>query len=207
MKNKMLIVDDAEEICFAISEFFKLKGWDVDEAYNVEKALEFIREKKYDIILIDYNMPHINGMVGTRLIRQLDKEVIIVALTILGEEDVADGFFQSGANDFAIKPIKMLDLYFRINSHLKNKSNNIKEEIEIKIDFPKGIDKNTYELIERSLIERSEYIGVEEIAIITGIASKTVNRYLNFMQEIGVINVNLIYGKIGRPKKEYKWIK
>ncbi|WP_407537689.1 response regulator [Cetobacterium somerae] len=111
MGNNMLIIDDSEEICFAISEFFIYKGWSVETANSVEKSLEILKNRKFDIILIDYNMPYINGAVGVKLIRALDKDVSIIALTVEGEEIVAESFFEAGANDFAIKPIKMLDFF------------------------------------------------------------------------------------------------
>ncbi|MEG0068272.1 MAG: response regulator [Cetobacterium sp.] len=197
--KKVLIVDDSEDICFAVSEFFKYKGWEVKSVGDVEKALDIIRSEKFDVILIDYNMPYINGVVGVKLIRQLDKEVPIIALTVECEESVAEDFFKSGANDFAIKPIKMLDLYFRINVHT-NTTYKLKEEV----DYPKGIDKNTLGLILDCLKKERSYLSVEGISDITGVASKTVNRYLNYMCSQNKVILNVIYGKIGRPKKEYK---
>lgn len=197
--KKVLIIDDSEDICFAVSEFFKYKGWEVESVGDVEKSLDIIRNEKFDVILIDYNMPYINGVIGVKLIRQLDKEVPIIALTVECEESVAEDFFKSGANDFAIKPIKMLDLYSRINVHT-NTSYKLKEEI----DYPKGIDKNTLALILECLKKEKSYLSVESISDITGVASKTVNRYLNYMFSQNKVILNTIYGKIGRPKKEYK---
>lgn len=202
--SRILIIDDAKEICYAISEYFNLKGWEVEVAYDVEKGLKKLREKKFNVVLVDYNLPYINGVVGTRLIRQIDKNILIIALTILGEEDVAESFFKAGANDFAVKPIKMLDLFCRIKSHLNGP---LKEKIERKVeikDYPKGIDKNTYKLIEDYLKVSNKYVDVIEISKETTVAKKTVNRYLKYMLSEDIVNVNLIYGKIGRPKKEYK---
>ncbi|MFK4784767.1 response regulator transcription factor [Fusobacterium sp. MFO224] len=205
--NRILIIDDAKEICYAISEYFNLKGWKVEVAYDIEAGLKKLREIKFDVILVDYNLPYINGVVGTRLIRQIDKNVLIMALTILGEEDVAENFFKAGANDFAVKPIKMLDLFCRIKSHLSGPSKeNIKKIVEVK-NYPKGIDENTYKLIENYLKMTEEYVDVLEIAKEIMVAKKTVNRYLKYMVSENIVNVNLIYGKIGRPKKEYKLIK
>ena len=200
--NSILIIDDAKEICFAISEYFNIKGWKVEIAYDVENGLKKIRDMKFDVILIDYNLPYINGIVGTRLIRQIDKEILIVALTILGEEDVAENFFKAGANDFAVKPIKMLDLFYRIKSHLNQTP---KKEIKKKgvINYPKGIDKNTYKLIEDYLKKMDSYVDILKISKELKIAEKTANRYLKYMVSENIVKVNLIYGKIGRPKKEY----
>jgi len=202
--SRILIIDDAKEICFAISEYFNLKNWEVEVAYDIETGLDKIRDIKFDVIIVDYNLPYINGVVGTRLIRQIHKDVLIIALTILGEEDVAESFFKAGANDFAVTPIKMLDLFCRIKSHLGKPL----EESIIKIeDYPKGIDKNTYKLIEDYLKSIDKYVDVSDIAREIAVAKKTVNRYLKYMVSENVLTVNLIYGKIGRPRKEYKILK
>lgn len=199
MGNNMLIIDDSEDICFAISEFFIYKRWSVETANSVEKSLEILKNKKFDIVLIDYNMPYINGAVGAKLIRALDKEVPIIALTVEGEESVAESFFEAGANDFAIKPIKMLDLFSRVNVHLNNKKRLKDEDI-----LPKGIDKNTLNIVLGCLSNKKEYIDIDEISNLTGVATKTVNRYMNYLLDEEKVILNNIYGKIGRPKKEYK---
>lgn len=202
MSNKILIIDDSEDILFAISEFFKLKDWEAFTALNVEEALKFLnsREKNVDIIIIDYNLPYINGIMGVKLIRQINPTVPIIALTIEGEEKIAEKFFEVGANDFAIKPIKVLDLYSRVNVHLKN---SMKNKEDFNLEYRKGINENTILLIEEKLKNIKEYITVEEISEITGLAPKTTNRYMNYLVEIKKADMQIIYGKIGRPKNKY----
>lgn len=202
MSNKILIIDDSEDILFAISEFFKLKDWEAFTALNVEEALKFLnsREKNIDIIIIDYNLPYINGIMGVKLIRQINPTVPIIALTIEGEEKIAEKFFEVGANDFAIKPIKVLDLYSRVNVHLKN---SMKNKEDFNLEYRKGINENTIFLIEEKLKNIKEYITVEEISEITGLAPKTTNRYMNYLVEIKKADMQIIYGKIGRPKNKY----
>lgn len=202
MINRILIIDDSEDILFAISEFFKLKGWEVHTALNVEEALKYLNSKKneIDIIIIDYNLPYINGIIGVKLIRQINSNVPIIALTIEGEEKIAEQFFKVGANDFAIKPIKVLDLYSRVNVHLKNIS---KHKDEINFEYRKGINENTIILIEEKLSGINKYLTIEEISEITGLAPKTTNKYMSYLTEIKKVDLQIIYGKIGRPKNKY----
>lgn len=204
MSNKILIVDDSEEILFAISEFFKLKDWEVSTALDVEEALQFLnsKEREIDIIIIDYNLPYINGVIGVKLIRQINPTVPIIALTIEGEEKIADQFFKVGANDFAIKPIKVLDLYSRVNVHIKNRTH-MKEDLNL--EYRKGINENTIFLIETKMKDIKEYLTIEEISEITGLAPKTTNKYMGYLVDIKKVDMEIIYGKIGRPKNKYLW--
>ena len=212
MKNKILIIDDSKDIIFAISEFF-LKDWEVYTALSMEEALKIVSTKELDIIIIDYHMPYINGVLGVKLIRQMNEDVSIIALTIEGLENIAEEFFLAGADDFAIKPIKVLDLYSRVNVHLnKNKTKEPSPEVltvkkEKYGDYKKGISVNTISLIENKMKQIDAYTTIEEISEATGLASQTVNKYMNYLVEIEMVDLKIIYGKIGRPRNEYYWKK
>ena len=213
MKNKILIIDDSKDIIFAISEFFLMKDWEVYTALSMEEALKIVSTKELDIIIIDYHMPYINGVLGVKLIRQMNEDVSIIALTIEGLENIAEEFFLAGADDFAIKPIKVLDLYSRVNVHLnKNKTKEPSPEVltvkkEKYGDYKKGISVNTISLIENKMKQIDAYITIEEISEATGLASQTVNKYMNYLVEIEMVDLKIIYGKIGRPRNEYYWKK
>jgi len=213
VKNKILIIDDSKDIIFAVSEFFLMKDWEVYTALSMEEALKVVSTKELDIIIIDYHMPYINGVLGVKLIRQMNENVSIIALTIEGLENIAEEFFLAGADDFAIKPIKVLDLYSRVNVHL-NKRKEKKPPSEASVakrekygDYKKGISINTISLIESKMKQIDSYITIEEISEATGLASQTVNKYMNYLVEIKMVDLKIIYGKIGRPRNEYYWKK
>lgn len=202
-KNKILIVDDSEEILFAISEFFLMKEWEVLTAQNVEEALNFIsNDKSIDIIIMDYHLPYISGITAVRMIRNINKNVPIIALTIEGEEEVANSFFEAGANDFVIKPVKLLDLYSRINVHLKN--SNFASQLNIS-NYEKGINSRTINLIKEKMLLLNKYSTIEEIAEATNLSSKTINRYMNSLAQTNEILIKTVYLKVGRPKYTYFW--
>ena len=211
MKNKILIIDDSKDILFAISEFFLMKDWEVYTAPAMDEALKIVSTKKLDIIIIDYHMPYINGIMGVKLIRQIDENVPIIALTIEGMENIAEEFFLAGADDFAIKPIKVLDLYSRVKVHMRkqntllSKKENIKNE-EFR-EYQKGINNNTISLIEEKMKKLKEYVTIETISEITGLSTHTINKYMNYLIKIGMIDLKIVYGKVGRPRNEYLWLK
>lgn len=211
MKNKILIIDDSKDILFAISEFFLMKDWEVYTAPAMDEALKIVSTKKLDIIIIDYHMPYINGVMGVKLIRQIDENVPIIALTIEGMENIAEEFFLAGANDFAIKPIKVLDLYSRVKVHMSkqntllSKKENIKNE-EFR-EYQKGINNNTISLIEEKMKKLKEYVTIETISEITGLSTQTINKYMNYLIKVGMIDLKIVYGKVGRPRNEYLWLK
>lgn len=211
MKNKILIIGDSKDILFAISEFFLMKDWEVYTAPAMDEALKIVSTKKLDIIIIDYHMPYINGIMGVKLIRQIDENVPIIALTIEGMENIAEEFFLAGADDFAIKPIKVLDLYSRVKVHMSkqntllSKKENIKNE-EFR-EYQKGINNNTISLIEEKMKKLKEYVTIETISEITGLSTQTINKYMNYLIKIGMIDLKIVYGKVGRPRNEYLWLK
>lgn len=207
-KNKILLIDDSEEILFAISEFFLLKDWEVVTALNVETALDIVSNDHFiNIIVIDYHLPYINGVTGVKLIRKINKNVPIIALTIEGEEDVANLFFEAGANDFVIKPVKLLDLFSRINVHLKNSNSQIKDIKNTISGYKKGINSYTLNLIKEKMSASEKYLSVEDIAELTNLSAKTINRYMNSLVQSDLIDMKITYIKIGRPKYMYFWKK
>lgn len=74
-------------------------------------------------------------------------------------------------------------------------------------DYKKGISVNTISLIENKMKQIDSYITIEEISEATGLASQTVNKYMNYLVEMKMVDLKIIYGKIGRPRNEYYWKK
>ena len=77
----ILVVDDSPLIVKLIEDMLKRKGVKVDKAYSAEEALEKIKEKVYDVYLIDYDLPRINGVDIARKAREMNKEGKIIIIT------------------------------------------------------------------------------------------------------------------------------
>ncbi len=103
----ILVVDDTETNRMIICEFLKLTGWiNYDQASNGKEALDMIKKKRYNIILMDMNMPVVNGKIATMKIHELyygtDNIPYLIAVTC---NDEYIEFYKKYMNDFIIKPI------------------------------------------------------------------------------------------------------
>lgn len=203
---KVLCIDDEEWIRFALGEVIESQGWRAKLVKNVRDAEKYLKENSPTIILIDYHMPDINGLEGVKIIRKYDESVPIVVFTIDSNQTIADKFLEAGATDFATKPIKAPDLISRIRLHIRLLDNDSLTENTItkNLLLPKGIGRNTLDLMIDKLSKTDRYLTVEEVADLTELSYQTTYRYLQFLEAEDIIDVKVSYGKIGRPKQNYK---
>jgi len=80
-KKKILVVEDEDNMRLLITEELEESGYDVDEARNREEALKKFREKEYDLVTVDIEMPGMNGLEVAGKIREIKKDAKIIILT------------------------------------------------------------------------------------------------------------------------------
>ena len=119
MEKKILIIDDDADIRFTVREICKLRNWRTLQAACYEEAVPIIERERPDLILMDYHMPGLDGLRAIQDIRRTNRNIPIIVLTIEEREVVVNRFFEAGADDYSVKPIKALDLVARINTHLR----------------------------------------------------------------------------------------
>ncbi|MBU5269907.1 response regulator [Clostridium cochlearium] len=204
-KNKILIIDDDKEILFAMSAICEYKNWIAITATSVTEGIKKLKAIKPDIIIIDYHLPKINGIEGVKKIKEMFEDIPIVVLTVEEDQKVADKFIEAGANDFALKPIKAPDIISRISIHLKFRDT-LKTVNKDFNECTKGISAETLEKIEKFMmsIEDNRYVSINEISKNTKLAYQTVHRYMQYLLEKDRIDIQQIYGRIGRPRQKYK---
>lgn len=121
MKLNVLYVEDVTTNQFLIKEILADWGITVDMASDGYEGLQMIEQKNYDLILMDIQMPGIDGLETTRRIRAMDdpyfKNVPILAVTASTTEATRDEIFISGMQDFILKPINVDDLRAKIVEH------------------------------------------------------------------------------------------
>lgn len=111
----LLVVEDNEINMKVVKELLKPIGMQIDTAENGLVAIKKVSEKHYDLVLMDYMMPIMDGIEATGRIRSIDgeyyKTLPIIALTANTTISSKNSFLQAGMNDFLSKPIQMPDMY------------------------------------------------------------------------------------------------
>jgi two-component system, OmpR family, copper resistance phosphate regulon response regulator CusR len=117
--KKILIVEDDARIAQNISKGLTEKGFETEVAYDGLIGSKIAHNQQFDLVILDINLPSMNGYEVCRNIRQRDPNVPILMLTALGEtEDKIEGF-GVGADDYIVKPFDFRELLARINVFLK----------------------------------------------------------------------------------------
>jgi len=114
--NLLLVEDNLINQKVTIN-FLSKWGLSVDIADNGQIAVDMVQQKNYDIILMDLQMPVMNGIDATKTIRKMGgqfKKVPIIALTASAVLEIKDNAMQAGLNDFITKPFLPDDLYEKI---------------------------------------------------------------------------------------------
>ncbi|RXI38089.1 DNA-binding response regulator [Clostridium tetani] len=119
---KLLIVEDEKQLLESIAEGLRLSGYVVDIAENGKEAEEMCFVEDYDLVILDINLPLMDGFSVLKSIREHNKTVNIIMLT--AKSDVEDRVLglDLGANDYMIKPFHFEELEARIRSLLRRKT-------------------------------------------------------------------------------------
>lgn len=126
-KNKILVVDDEKDILDLVEYNLKQEGYKVTCVLTGEEALDSIREKKPDLILLDLMLPGVDGFEVCRQLKRDEqtRDIPVVMLTAKGEDiDVVTGL-ELGADDYIVKPFSPRILIARIRAVLRKKQASI----------------------------------------------------------------------------------
>jgi two-component system response regulator AtoC len=108
--EKILLIDDDESLNHFLSRFFKRKGYDVTTCFNGETAIEKITNERFDLILLDYKMPDLNGLEALKTIKAAQIKTPVIIMTAYGSTDTAIEAMKRGAYDYLNKPFERKEL-------------------------------------------------------------------------------------------------
>lgn len=118
-ERKILIVEDEKKIANTLKKGLNENGYFVDLAFDgsIGKRLFFANE--YDLIILDINLPGINGYELCKIIRDHNQQIPVIILTAMSTTDDKIEGFDSGTDDYIIKPFEFKELLVRIRALLK----------------------------------------------------------------------------------------
>ncbi|SUB56803.1 response regulator transcription factor [Peptoniphilus lacrimalis] len=173
---RILIVEDEKDLCQMIAKSLKESGYEVDIAYNGNEAMELLDVENYDLIVLDLNLPEIDGMEILEEFRTFNQDTKIIILSARSQiKDKVEGL-DKGANDYLSKPFHLDELEARIRSltrrnfitnnqmlSYKNLSFDSKKRI-VKIDDREiSLTRKELGILEYLLLNRGRPISQEEL--------------------------------------------
>lgn len=225
---KVMIIED-DETAIKIYEKFthKIDGFQVVATTSTGKqALELINVFTPDLILLDVFLPDMKGTDLLWEIRKQVRSVDIILITADNDVDTVSEAIRGGAFSYLMKPIMIdkfletLEKYKETRLALLNLTTVEQEDVnsffrmnsreEHVVDMgeagglPKGIDKHTLKKVRQSMKETKDSINAEEFAKILGASHSTVRRYLEYLVANDEMEVEILYGTIGRPERRYR---
>ena len=120
---KILVVDDEEDILEFLSYNLRAEGYDVIVADNGILAIELAKQEQPSLIILDVQMPDMDGITTCEKIREIPylKETVITFLTARSEDYSQIAGFEAGADDYITKPIRPKVLVSRVKALLKRR--------------------------------------------------------------------------------------
>ena len=131
MATKVLVVDDEKLIVKGIRFSLEQDGMEVDCAYDGEEALKLVREKEYDIVLLDVMLPKMSGFEVCQQIREFSS-VPVVMLTAKGEDMDKILGLEYGADDYITKPFNILEVKARLKAIMRRTGRKAPQETKSK---------------------------------------------------------------------------
>ena len=127
--SKILVCDDDETLCYLLKEQLLEEGFSVDTVYDGRLAIEAIKRKNYDLLLLDLNMRDVQGDEVLRFVVDYNSSIQVVILTAQTEIRSAIECIKIGAYDFISKPYNFDELLLTINRALEHKELLVKTAI------------------------------------------------------------------------------
>lgn len=121
---KILIVEDEPKVAEFIKKGLEEQGFSAEIAFDGLIGKNMALTNLYQLIILDLNLPYINGFQLCQIIRETNSKVPILMLTAIDGIDAKTEGFESGADDYLLKPFEVRELVLRIKALLRRASDN-----------------------------------------------------------------------------------
>ena len=120
-RPKVLVIDDEEVVRSFFKKLGERKGLDVTVTKNSEQAVEKIKSKSFDVVVVDIRMPIVNGLETFRLIKEIRPDIPVIMMTGSHEDALVEAALSEGALDCVYKPFDLKKMLDTIDRAYKNK--------------------------------------------------------------------------------------
>jgi len=120
--KKILIVDDSKNYLFILSQTFTEEGFSVVTAENGEEGLEAVKNEKPDLILLDIEMPKMDGITMSRKLKELNIHVPIIFLTNMSDVGHISDATETAADYMIKSDVNIKDIVSRVKDRLSQKA-------------------------------------------------------------------------------------
>lgn len=191
-------------------------------AYTGREAIERVLEDRPKLVVLDIYLPDVPGLEVLRRIRAAGLGTDVIVISAAREPDTVREALRAGAVDYLLKPfrvdrlIESLKAYQRRLADLERDGQREVSQAEIDRllgrgqsgstdpDLPKGVDAVTLQRILHVFDGRPGGLTTEEVARVAGVSRSTAHRYLRYLATSGKIEVEPLYGSVGRPELRYR---
>jgi two-component system response regulator CpxR len=158
--NRILIIDDDEELCELVSEYLTVEGFDVEAVHDGETGLKNAVSDNYDLAILDVMLPKMNGFDVLRELRKTSKLPILM-LTARGEDMERIVGLEIGADDYLPKPFNPRELVARLRAILRR--SDMSEETSKSEADKLQVDDVEVQLSARSAKKSGEDLGLTSV--------------------------------------------
>jgi two-component system CitB family response regulator len=190
-----------------------------------KQALNILHAAQPDLILLDIFLPDMNGIDLLREIRREYRGIDVILITAANDTETVSEAIRGGAFGYLIKPIIIDKLLATLNqydmtrrqlhnSNLVNQdkvdtlfrtisNSNTANDVQMN-SLPKGIDKHTLKMVRNKIQNVNGSLNADELGQLVGISYSTMRRYLEYLVSCNEMEVEVLYGSVGRPERKYK---
>lgn len=218
---KVLVVED-DPMVRMINEQYVCMNKDfciASSVKNGQEALDYLKENKVDLVILDVFMPFMNGVEFLKKLREQKLKTEVIMVTAANDTATLEETMHLGVIDYLVKPFALERFQvalekFTAKMNAINGSDVLDQNLIDSIisnspqkktkEYPKGIQEKTLERIKTCFENKNDWHSVELIAEKLGISIVTVRHYVNYLVKEGFLQESINYETGGRPSMLYK---
>jgi two-component system, OmpR family, copper resistance phosphate regulon response regulator CusR len=200
--KKILIIEDDHRLSASVTAALKKEGYACTPAFDGQMATKLFFGEQYDMVLLDLNLPKVNGIDLCKKMRQANATVPILVITAFGDIDSKVEAFELGADDYMVKPFHLKELSAKVKVFLKRAeqagaTQQVYQVLDLKLDPNKksvirggkeiSLTPKEYNLLEYLIRNQNRVISKDELAMNVwdagyGVTHNTIEVYINFLR-------------------------